>query len=150
MMEHTLRIATQNDIPRLVQLLTVLFSQEAELQPNEDAQHRGLQMIIADSRIGHILVLEHSDKIIGMIGVIYSVSTALGARVAWIEDVVIDPAHRGGGLGKKLVSGALDFAQKQGCARVMLLTDHDNLHAQKLYESQGFFRSTMVPFKRVF
>jgi ribosomal protein S18 acetylase RimI-like enzyme len=48
---------------------------------------------------------------------------------------------RGRGLGRSLVKQALDFAQDQGCSKVILWTQKPMKEAQKLYESFGFNRT---------
>ena len=139
--------AISSDIPQLCLLLDSLFAQEAEFKPDHQAQTRGLSAIIDNTDIGDILVAHETGQIIGMINLLYTISTALGERVAILEDMVIADSHRDRGVGSKLLDYALEFAKAQGCQRVTLLTDHDNTGAQRFYERHGFERSTMVPFR---
>ena len=81
--------ATLTDIPALCELLNVLFTQEQEFNPDVEAQSRGLGKIIADPEIGCILVARRQQQVIGMVNLLYTVSTALGERVAILEDMVI-------------------------------------------------------------
>lgn len=142
-----IRTATHDDIPALVRLLGQLFAQEAEFHPDDRAQARGLAAILADARIGSILIAEHGDKPVGMANLLYTVSTALGGRVAILEDMVIDEECRGAGFGRALLAAAIERARADGCLRITLLTDTDNARAQRLYGSFGFKRSAMVPFR---
>lgn len=143
-----IELATETDIPALCQLLNELFTQEAEFQADEAAQCRGLAAIIADPAIGHILVARQEGRVLGMVSLLYSISTALGARVAWLEDMVVAAEFRGAGYGRLLLERAISFAQAQGCRRLTLLTDVDNLRAQQFYLKQGFCISTMLPLRR--
>jgi ribosomal protein S18 acetylase RimI-like enzyme len=77
----------------------------------------------------------------------YTVSTYLGAKVALLEDVVVSERHRGNGAGKRLVAEIIEQARADGAHRITLLTDHDNRGAQRFYESFGFARSTMQPYR---
>ena len=140
--------AISSDIPQLCLLLDSLFAQEAEFKPDHQAQTRGLSSIIDNTDTGDILVAHEAGQIIGMINLLYTVSTALGARVAILEDMVIADSHRSLGVGSKLLDYALEFAQSQGCVRVTLLTDHDNTGAHRFYEQHGFVRSSMVAFRK--
>jgi GNAT superfamily N-acetyltransferase len=142
-------IASLEDIGRLDQLLTMLFEQEADFCVDSGKQRAGLNRIIADPRIGHILVLRRHGEIIGMVNLLYTVSTALGGTVAILEDMIIHPDHRGGGSGSILLRGALAFARRQGCLRITLLTDHDNSGAIRFYGRHGFCRSAMVPLRMI-
>lgn len=139
--------ATFADIPALCQLLDQLFAQEAEFTPDHDAQRLGLQMILADGATGMILVARDGGQIVGMVNLLYTVSTALGARVALLEDMVIAPNSRNCGLGTRLLDAAVRYAKLNGCKRITLLTDADNLGAQRFYQRQGFSLSPMIPLR---
>lgn len=136
--------ATAADIPALCDLLSVLFSQEVEFTPNPEAQHLGLARIIENPEIGIVLVARQGDKLVGMVNLLFTISTALGDRVALLEDMVVSPAGRGIGVGTKLLSEAISFARRQGCKRLTLLTDRSNESAQRFYAKQGFAASSMV------
>ncbi len=141
--------ATLDDIPALCGLLDMLFTQEAEFQPDRAVQERGLEHIIHDPSVGHILVARQDDAIVGMVNLLYTVSTALGGRVALLEDMVVAPQARGQGVGNTLLTAAIDHAREQGCLRITLLTDVDNQVAQAFYRQQGFVASPMLPMRLV-
>jgi GNAT superfamily N-acetyltransferase len=142
-------IAKEEDVDALSALLTLLFEQEAEFIPDTAKQRRGLNMIISDPGVGEILTLKSDGQIIGMVSLLYTVSTALGARVAWLEDMIIHPQHRNSGAGTQLIQAAIDHARKNGCQRITLLTDHDNAAGQQFYSRNGFQRSTMTPMRQM-
>jgi GNAT superfamily N-acetyltransferase len=140
--------ATIEDIPELCVLLESLFAQEAEFRPNHAVQARGLAAVINGSEVGEIIVARRSGEIIGMVNLLYTVSTALGERVAILEDMVVSQKVRGLGVGSKLINHFIEFAKEKGCKRVTLLTDHDNIGAHRFYQRHGFSRSSMVVFRR--
>lgn len=140
-------LATPSDIPALCELLEVLFTQEAEFQPDRQVQGRGLADIIGNPQAGHILVARRDGQVVGMVGLLYTISTALGGRVAWMEDLVVAPPARNAGLGSLLLRRALECARDNGCLRVTLLTDRDNLPAQRFYQRHGFNLSAMIPMR---
>jgi len=142
-----IELATVVDIPELTSLLSLLFSQEAEFQPDVEAQYCGLSNIISNPDVGEILIIRTNDSIVGMINLLYTVSTALGERVALLEDMVVLPQFRGAGAGSKLLQAAIEHARASGCKRITLLTDGDNEAAQKFYSNHGFTASRMVPFR---
>src|SRR3954449_11185236 len=91
--------AAMSAIPQLSELLAILLTQEADFQPDQARQSEGLRRIIADPGIGQILILKQGDTLIGMINLLYTISTALGGRVGILEDMIVHPDHRGGGFG---------------------------------------------------
>lgn len=126
-----------------------LFSQEAEFKPDYTTQQRGIQLILDNPSAGMIWVVEYQGQVVGMVSLLFSVSTALGAPVATLEDFVVTSKLRGQGLGQTLLTSALEFAHKAGYKRITLLTDGDNLKAQVLYQKLGFTLSNMKPMRKV-
>jgi GNAT superfamily N-acetyltransferase len=139
--------ATDGDIPALCELLALLFAQEAEFAPDASAQRRGLAGIIGDPRIGSILVAREDGAAVGMVNLLFTVSTALGERVALLEDMVVAPAARGRGVGAELLAHAIAHARARGCRRITLLTDGANEAAQRFYARHGFAASGMLPMR---
>ena len=141
--------ATLEDITELCGLIEILFSQEVEFQFATDIQARGLRLILTNPELGIILVVRHAGKLLGMVSLLFTVSTALGGRVAILEDMVVLPSERGSGVGSSLLNAAISTAREQGCQRITLLTDSTNTIAHSFYEKQGFTRSQMVAFRQL-
>ncbi len=146
-MTPSLAEATAADIPQLCQLLAIQFSQEADFHPEPERQAAGLRRIIEHPEVGRILVLREGDTIVGMVNLLFTVSTFRGGRVILLEDMVVRPDRRGDGAGSRILQGAIDFARDQGCSRITLLTDHDNERAIRFYRRHGFAGSSMIPLR---
>tara|TARA_R110002167_G_scaffold9121_10_gene41587 strand:- start:1349 stop:1831 length:483 start_codon:yes stop_codon:yes gene_type:complete len=147
MMPLQITPASITDIPELCSLLTYLFTQEQEFTSDTKAQERGLRSVITNPQIGHILVARQGGDIIAMVNLLYTISTALGERVALLEDMVVLATARGKGVGSALLGHALEFAKQQHCKRITLLTDPDNQEAHRFYQKNGFSQSQMVVFR---
>ena len=135
--------ATREDLPQLVALLGILFSQEAELVPDDTKQSRALAKILADESVGRIHVAREVGTVVAMASVLYSISTAEGGLAASFEDFVVLPGHRGKGIGQALLRHVIAEARREGVLRLTLLTDKQNERAQALYRKVGFAESTM-------
>jgi len=144
-----IEMAITSDIPTLCALLDCLFSQEVEFKPDHKTQGRGLEMILNNNNIGNIFVAKKNEKIIGMVILLYTVSTALGERVALLEDMVVSPDERELGIGSMLLDHAVKYATEKGCKRITLLTDKMNIRAQKFYKQHKFNCSSMIPFRMI-
>jgi len=142
--------ATVEDIPQLCELLALLFDQEAEFRPDSELQTVGLRQIIDFPERGRILALREGQSVIGMVNLLFTVSTALGGRVAILEDMVVRPGCRRKGVGSMLLKEAVAFAESAGCLRITLLTDASNTSAQRFYRRHGFNASDMVPMRLLF
>ena len=86
--------AAAADIPALVELLGILFTQEAELEPDPEKQRRALQIILADGSRARIYVARDGERIVAMAALHFTTSTAEGGKVAWFEDCFVRPEHR--------------------------------------------------------
>ena len=55
-----------------------------------------------------------------------------------------DPAHRGLGLGRRIVESAIAFARGKGASRITCSVTEGNETAESLYASCGFVRTRIV------
>lgn len=148
-MNMQIELATLDDIPQLCELLAILFAQEEEFEPDASKQAAGLRQIIGNPDVGNILLLRSGGAVVGMVNLLYTVSTARGSRVAILEDMVVRPEHRGSRAGSALLQAAIAQAQKAGCTRITLLTDGINEAAIRFYRRHGFKASGMLPLRLV-
>lgn len=146
MKERIVRAAV-TDLPRLVELLGYLFEQESDFKPDCRKQKTGLKAILRDPKIGCLWVAKRDGRVVGMVSLLYTISTAEGGPVAWLEDLVVDPSYRGQGIGKSLLRFVIADGRKKGLKRITLLTDMDNQKAKALYKSHGFKSSGMTPLR---
>jgi len=139
--------ARVDDLPQLAELLGILFTQEHELTPDAAKQLRGLRMILEYPSTGRIFVARDGARVLGSVSILRTVSTAEGGPAGALEDFVVRPECRGRGVGAQLLAHAIDCARADGLLRLILLTDGDNVDAQRLYERAGFKRSAMLPMR---
>ncbi|AXX94648.1 GNAT family N-acetyltransferase [Arcobacter ellisii] len=144
---YSFRVANSLDIPNLSKLLNELFSLEKEFIPNETLQKKAFETIINDEKIGNILLCTYENRVVAMVNLLYSFSTALGSRVVILEDMIVSNKYRDKNIGSKLLEFAKEFAKSKGIERITLLTDDDNFKAHKFYEKNGFKKSSMVVFR---
>jgi ribosomal protein S18 acetylase RimI-like enzyme len=60
--------------------------------------------------------------------------------MAEIGSIIVDPAQRGHGLGRRLVAGLMSWAKVQDCSFAYLQVDQTNAVAIRLYERLGYRR----------
>jgi len=141
--------ARAGDLAQLVELLGILFTQEEELTPDAAKQERGLRLILENPALGRIYVARGGARVLGMVNIQKTVSTAEGGPVGSFEDFVVRPEWRGNGLGGRLIRYAIEQSRAEGLLRLILLTDGVNAGAQRLYERAGFARSGMLPMRLI-
>ena len=97
-----------------------------------------------EARNAVVLVAELEDKIAGFAylqfePIIYS---ELATNVAWLHDILVDPALRRRGAGKKLIDAVALEAKRFGATKVLLSVAAENTEAQDFFARSGF-RTTM-------
>ncbi|HXL26980.1 MAG TPA: GNAT family N-acetyltransferase [Chthoniobacterales bacterium] len=139
--------ATIEDLPSLTELLMDLFAQESDFRPDYNNQMRGLRLLLEQPNRGRIFVLRSASKIIGMINLLFTISTAEGGFVILLEDLIVDRNFRDQGLGSELLKYAIDYAKQKNFLRITLLTDRISEPSLTFFEKHGFQRSSMVPMR---
>jgi GNAT superfamily N-acetyltransferase len=139
--------ATIEDLPQLTDLLTDLFTMEEDFKPDHMKQTRGLQLLLEQPNRGRIFVLRHNGMILGMINLLFTISTAEGGFVILLEDVIVHRDHRHQGFGDRLLMQAVAYAKQKNFLRITLLTDRLNDDSQRFFKRHGFFESSMVPMR---
>ena len=127
------------------------FDTRRFLSPGTDpdrgyAAFLGTQIEDEDCRV---LVAELEGTVIGYVyAAIEPLSwKELRDEAGFIHDIVVDPAHRGGGAGSQLLDAAIEWLRSRGMPRVMLWTAEQNVGGQRLFARSGF-RRTMVEMTR--
>lgn len=139
--------ARSADLPRLVELLGILFESEAEFSADAAKQRAALQAILADPGTGTIFVARDGPHVVAMATLLYTVSTAEGGKAALFEDLVVAPEYRRRGIGQALLKHVVNEARNDGVLRITLLTDMQNERAQAMYRRVGFVGSPMKPMR---
>lgn len=83
-----------------------------------------------------LLLARDRNTIIGMTTIIFY--RIPYRKKGWIEDVVVDTAYRGKGVGKMLMQKAIEIAQDQGLTSLNLTSNPTREGANALYQKLGF------------
>src|SRR5215204_552444 len=151
------RRATPADLPRIGRLGALLVEEHHGFDPQRFlAASRGTpegyaSFISTQLEDPDVAVLVADDGG-GVIGYAYAAVEgydymALRGPAGVLHDVIVDPEHRGRGVGRLLLEAALEFLRSRGAPRVVLSTAEQNEAAQRLFVSTGF-RRTMVEMTR--
>ena len=139
--------ATEADLDELSEMLGELFAQEGDFRPDKEKQLRGLRLLFEQPSRGRVFVLRQNGAIVGMINLLFTISTAEGGFVIVLEDLVVHKKYQGKGYGRKLLEHAIDFAKQKNFLRVTLLTDRPENVAQEFFRHHGFVESSMIPMR---
>jgi ribosomal protein S18 acetylase RimI-like enzyme len=87
---------------------------------------------------GVIRLALRADEVVGAAVCFLGYSTFSAQPRLNVHDLCVLAAHRGHGLGRRLMQAALEAARAAGCSGVTLEVRSDNAVAQGLYRSLGF------------
>lgn len=85
----------------------------------------------------HGLCALRGGEMIGLVHYVLHPTTGSLAPVCYMQDLYVDPAHRGGGVARKLVEHLVRIHKREKWARMYWIAEADNKAAQKLYKNIG-------------
>jgi ribosomal protein S18 acetylase RimI-like enzyme len=130
-----IRVATPDDLDVVARLLTEFNEHNGRDWPPQATIRAGVERLMARDDAEYLL---GGDPPAGVVGLRYRYGVWWDAEDCNVEDVFVRAEARGSGLGRELVSAAIDRARQRGCRRLELDTGADNAPAQGLYRSLGF------------
>jgi GNAT superfamily N-acetyltransferase len=83
----------------------------------------------------HALVAERGGELIGFTHYLFQRSTWLLNSQCYLQDLYVEEATRGGGLGRALIAAVVEAAREAGAARVYWNTHETNAVARRLYDA---------------
>jgi GNAT superfamily N-acetyltransferase len=99
----------------------------------------------------HALVAERGGEFIGFTHYLFQRSTWLLNSQCYLQDLYVDEAVRGGGVGRALIAAVVAAAKEAGAARVFWNTHETNAVARRLYdkvgERSGFIQYRIEPLR---
>ena len=138
-MEVTIRPASADDVPRLVELCRLLDVGQEPVLDDEQARRHFLELT---SRPRHrVYVAEQDRRVVGTFSMVFVGGLAHGARDSCvIEDVVVAEEARGAGIGTTMMRFAMDLCAGRECYKLVLSSHLDRENAHRFYERLGFRR----------
>lgn len=142
----TLRPATPADVPAIVGLIRELAEFEKLTHLVVVTPESLLPQLFGPRPAAEALVAEHGGAVVGFALFFTNFSTFLGKPGLYLEDLYVQPAHRGAGLGKALLQQLATLAVARGCGRFEWSVLDWNRNAIDFYEKMG---ATMMPDWRI-
>src|ERR1700760_2788713 len=152
-----IRRAMTSDLPRLGRLGALPVEAHLHLDParlpapthRPAADYASFVNTKLEDPDAAILVAEFDARVIG-----YAYAAVQGydymslrGPAGVLHDLIVDPEHRGRGVGRLLLNAAQAYLKTRGAPRVVLSTAERNQAAQRLFARMGF-RRTMVEMTR--
>jgi GNAT superfamily N-acetyltransferase len=143
---HTLRPARPGDVPAIVGLIRELaefekLSHLCQVTPESLAPH-----LFGDKPVVECVVGEVQGTVVAFALFFTNFSTFLSRPGLYLEDLYVQPAQRGTGLGRALLEHLGRLAADRGCGRFEWSVLDWNERAIRFYEGMG---ATLLPDWRI-
>lgn len=136
-MKEPVRFATPADAADIHRLIVALAEYEREPNAVEvDAETLRAQLA-SDRPPFECLVAEREGRIVAFAVFFHNYSTWRGRPGLYLEDLFVEPAHRGHGIGRALLAALAAIAVTRGCARFEWAVLDWNQPAIDLYDKLG-------------
>jgi GNAT superfamily N-acetyltransferase len=132
-----IRQATADDTPTIARLIRALaeyehLSHEVILDERQMREH-----LFGARRYAEVLLAEEAGAVVGFALFFHNYSTFLGRPGIYLEDLFVEPAHRGKGHGKALLAALAKLAVERGCGRLEWAVLNWNEPALRFYRGLG-------------
>jgi GNAT superfamily N-acetyltransferase len=142
--EVGIRGAYRDEVPALIAMLAddaLGSGRETVTDPLPPAYYAAFASITADPR-QRLLVADLGGEPVGMLQLTFIPGLSRrGSERAILEGVRVRSDVRGLGIGRQLVTAAIEQARVFGCTLVQLTSDRSRTDAQRFYSSLGFAAS---------
>ncbi|MBW7473140.1 GNAT family N-acetyltransferase [Paenibacillus oenotherae] len=129
-----IREAEIRDRARIEELYRILIPDADDINVLEER----IEQIKRDSN-NFLYVAEIDGRVEGTVLLSICLDAMFGNRpYAVAENIIVDPASRGKGVGKDLITCAVSQCKKLGCREVLLMSNLRRTEAHLFFERQGF------------
>lgn len=136
-MSLAVRPAVPADLPMLLPMVRELQAHERLPAPGKEVES-ALRALLADDRLGCVLVAESDGRPAGYAVLGFGYSLEFHGRDAFVDELYVVDAAREKGLGSLLLDAAEMACRARGIKALHLESGHGNPRATGLYERRGF------------
>ncbi len=117
MKNWTVRFAKREDVGQILEFIRRLAAYE-KLEHEVVATEETLEEWLFDKEKAEVLFAVVDGKEVGFALFFHNFSTFLGRAGIYLEDLYVEPAFRGQGIGKGLIKQLARIAVERGCGRL--------------------------------
>lgn len=132
-----IRTAERSDVPLILRFIQGLAEYEKLAHECLATEAELERTLFGERAYAEVLLAFHGDDPAGFALFFHNYSTFLARPGIYLEDLFVDPAHRGHGVGKVLLSRLATLAVERGCGRLEWSVLDWNVDAIGFYERLG-------------
>lgn len=129
------RAATADDVPVLLSLIRSMAAfEKLPVSATEESLRASL---FGDLPAARVLLVRADGNTVGYITYCFMFSSMTGKRTLWLDDLFIEPAFRGRGIGRMLMTHLAGVALEHNCGRFEWIVLDWNERAIGFYKKLG-------------
>jgi GNAT superfamily N-acetyltransferase len=132
-----IRVAVPDDIHDILRLVRELADYERDLASVENTPELIEEALFGEDPLAAALVAVVEERVVGMAVWYRTYSTWTGVGGIHLEDLFVEPEHRGSGLGRDLLTGLARIAVAHGYPRLEWVVLDWNTPSIEFYRSLG-------------
>jgi GNAT superfamily N-acetyltransferase len=137
----------EGQLERLLPLIAA-YQRFYEAETIDDERNRAFfSRFLAPSDDGMLLGAWRDGELLGYACLYWSFTSTVPAETVLMNDLYVDPATRGQGIGRALIDSSVAVGRERGAQRLEWATAPDNKTAQRLYDSTGAERSEWIEYE---
>ena len=130
-----IRAGTVEDVPLLLAFIKAMAEvEQLEVTATEESLREAL---FGETPAARLLIVMAGGAPIGYLTTFFTFATMAGRRGLWLDDIYLDPAYRGRGIGAALMAHLAGMSAENGCARFEWMVQDWNASALGLYRRLG-------------
>jgi GNAT superfamily N-acetyltransferase len=128
---------TAATLDRALHMMASLYSEAGAAHHRERAR-RAAEGLMANPELGGVWLIEMDGETAGYLCVTLCYSLEFDGRFALLDELYLEAAWRGHGIGAQAIAFAVEWSRARGLAAIRLEVARTNSRALELYRRQGF------------
>jgi GNAT superfamily N-acetyltransferase len=137
MVSHSIRAASKNDAPSILNLLYELKRPKPKTRSEKAIFGKQILRYLSDMD-KKILVAESDSGIIGLVSLVFIPRLNRTKLELYIPELVVAKGSRRSGVGESLIKSCIGIAKRKRCFRIRLESGYKRKEAHKFYKKLGF------------
>jgi branched-chain amino acid aminotransferase len=133
--EARVREATPGEVPAVAAAVESLLVELGGRRPSPAEMEAEVRAIVEQPELGTMLIAEHADGIVGVLGASWCRAIHVPGRYAVIQDLWVHPDWRSRGVGAELVDAIVAHCGEQGVGRIEVGLPRESFDAIKATEA---------------
>lgn len=129
--------AVYNDIDTILRFMKAYYKIERK-EFHEEKSRSAITYLLMNEDIGSLWIIKHNSVAIGYYCLAYNYSLDIAGRDCFLDEIYIDTAYRGKGIGTEIMNHIITYLKKMKFKGMHLLVYNYNKPAYEFYCKNGF------------